>query len=160
MESTCRRWPVAVTCVALVLLRYGGAARPDDITARDLLKSVYDSAPRVPFTAEVTLTAPGGERRLLLSHKRVGDRHATFMEVSEPDNLRDTRFLLFEQLEGADELYIYLPALRRIIPVRDTYGGCLSWLQLEDEFSLEGLQPVLDDGAYERLLQPIRAIRS
>lgn len=119
MESTCRRWSVAVTCVALVLLRCGGAARPDEGSARDLLKSVYESTPQVPFTAEVTLTAPVGERRLLLSHKRVGDRHATFMEVSQPDNLRDTRFLLFEQIEGADELYIYLPALRRIIPVRD-----------------------------------------
>jgi hypothetical protein len=119
MESRSRRVSVAVTCIGLALRRYGGVARPDEGSARDLLKSVYESAPQVPFTAEVTLTAAGGERQLLLSHKRVGNRHATFMEVTQPDNLRDTRFLLFEQLEGADELYIYLPALRRIIPVRD-----------------------------------------
>jgi hypothetical protein len=55
-------------------------------------------------------------------------------------------------------LRVYRLPEPRIIPVRDAYGGCLSWLEVEDELSLDGLQPVLDDAAYERLLQPIRHV--
>jgi hypothetical protein len=55
-------------------------------------------------------------------------------------------------------LRVYRLAEPRIIPVRDAYGGCLSWLELADELSLAGLQPALDAAAYERLVQPIHDI--
>jgi hypothetical protein len=46
----------------------------------------------------------------------------------------------------------------RILQAREEYGGCLSWLELADEVGLAGLQPALDDAAFEEKLAPVRAL--
>jgi outer membrane lipoprotein-sorting protein len=43
----------------------------------------------------------------------------TYMEVTAPLSLKETRFLLFERQQGADELFIWVPALNRVVPVRE-----------------------------------------
>ena len=55
-------------------------------------------------------------------------------------------------------LRVYRLAQPRVIAVREAYGGCLSWLELEEEVPLQGLEPVLDDGAYAQLVAPARAL--
>jgi hypothetical protein len=88
--------------------------------AAGLVKRVIESVPKVAFEADALLTAPGGfTRELRLLHKPVGDADGTFMEVTAPLNLKDTRFLFLERASGADEQFIYVPALKRTIQVLD-----------------------------------------
>jgi hypothetical protein len=95
----------------------GDAAALD---AGGLITRVVESVPKVAFEAQALLTAPGGfTRELRLLHKPVGDADGTFMEVTAPLNLKDTRFLFLERAAGADEQFIYVPALKRTIQVLD-----------------------------------------
>jgi hypothetical protein len=43
------------------------------------------------------------------------------------------------------------------LPVLPAYGGCKSWLTLEQAIPLEGKQPVLDDAAYAARRAAVRA---
>jgi hypothetical protein len=45
-------------------------------------------------------------------------------------------------------LRVYRLAAPQTLPVLPNYGGCKSWLTLEQPLSLEGMQPVLDDTTY------------
>ncbi len=45
-------------------------------------------------------------------------------------------------------LRVYRLPAARTVPVLPSYGGCKSWLTLEQPVSLEGMEPVLDDAAY------------
>jgi hypothetical protein len=54
-------------------------------------------------------------------------------------------------------LRVYRLGEPRIIKVQPEYGGCLSWLHLADAIPLAGLQPALDDAAYETRLAPLHA---
>ena len=40
------------------------------------------------------------------------------------------------------------------LPYREGYGGCKSWIQLEESVSTEGAYPVLDDSAFDKLVSP------
>ena len=40
------------------------------------------------------------------------------------------------------------------LPYREGYGGCRSWIQLEESVSTEGAYPVLDDKSFEKLVSP------
>ena len=42
------------------------------------------------------------------------------------------------------------------LPLRDSYSGCKSWVELEQELSTEGLTPVLADVEYNRQQDEIR----
>jgi hypothetical protein len=55
-------------------------------------------------------------------------------------------------------LRVYRLPEPRIIDALPEYGGCLSWLELAEAFSLADVQPVLDDAAYAARIAPIRAI--
>ena len=44
------------------------------------------------------------------------------------------------------------------IPYRQEYGGCKSWIDLEEPVSLEGSVPVLDDAEYEQKVKAIQQI--
>ena len=93
----------------VLLMTLGTAAHADE-DARALVKRVLDAVPNTPFTAKATLTSDRGwVRELELSHKRVGDVDAAYMEVTSPMDLKDTRFLLFDRVTGRDEQYIYVP---------------------------------------------------
>jgi hypothetical protein len=49
-----------------------------------------------------------------------------------------------------------LPAPARL-PVREAYAGCRSWVELAEEVETEGSVPVLDEGAFVRRAEAIRA---
>jgi hypothetical protein len=40
------------------------------------------------------------------------------------------------------------------LPFRDGYGGCKSWIELEDSVSVEGARPALSDEGFEGLIAP------
>ncbi|WP_193197526.1 DUF1802 family protein [Nostoc sp. MG11] len=44
------------------------------------------------------------------------------------------------------------------IPYRSEYGGCKSWIDLEQSIQIEGAKPVLSDFAYTQLVETIRGI--
>jgi hypothetical protein len=44
------------------------------------------------------------------------------------------------------------------LPYREVYGGCRSWIELEEEVSVSGARPALDDEAFERLAGPALAV--
>lgn len=49
-----------------------------------------------------------------------------------------------------------LPGPARL-PVREAYAGCRSWVDLQDEVETAGSVPVLDEGAFARRAEAIRA---
>jgi hypothetical protein len=44
------------------------------------------------------------------------------------------------------------------IPYQPKYGGCKSWIDLDQPIDLEGAEPVLSDFAYTQLVETIRQI--
>ena len=40
------------------------------------------------------------------------------------------------------------------LPYREGYGGCKSWIELEDSVSVEGARPALSDEEFETLISP------
>jgi hypothetical protein len=44
------------------------------------------------------------------------------------------------------------------IPYLSQYGGCKSWIDLNEQISLTGAEPVLSDAAYTQLVETIRGI--
>jgi outer membrane lipoprotein-sorting protein len=86
--------------------------------ARELVRRTLEAAPHVPFTATMTLTIEGGQvRELSLSHKPIGDARASYLEVTAPLNLKDTRFLFLERTDRPDEQYMYIPSMKRTTQV-------------------------------------------
>jgi hypothetical protein len=109
--------------VALTLLTAATAARlagADTADARDLLRRVLDAAPRETSTARSTLTSSRGwSRDLTMNQKRIGETLAVYIEVTAPHDLKGTRFLMKEKVEGPDEQYIYIPMVKRAIRIAE-----------------------------------------
>lgn len=95
------------------------AAAEDD--ARALVKDMLEATPAVAFQARATVYSPGGwERELTLLHKPLPNGEAaTFMEVTDPQDVKDTRFLFLERAEGRDRQFMYVPSVKRAIEVMD-----------------------------------------
>jgi len=149
MKQRVRFLAIRLTVVLLFALMAGGApgAPPEDGDARALVKRVLDGVPDVPFTATMTLTLEGGaQRQLALSHKRVGDARASYLEVTAPLNVKDVRFLFLERLEGRDEQFVYVPAVNRVTQISE---DARNQPFLGSEFYVSDLvTPALDDFAY------------
>src|SRR5512135_2186247 len=96
---------VAAAAVILGLPALPGRA---DDGALDLTKRVQDAAPKTPLAAKGKITSDRGlVRELELSHKVInGDIDASYMEVTAPMDLKDTRFLFFDHKTGRDEQFI------------------------------------------------------
>ena len=46
------------------------------------------------------------------------------------------------------------------LPYREEYGGCKSWIELEESVSVEGARPALSDEEFEDLISPaVRVLR-
>jgi outer membrane lipoprotein-sorting protein len=114
-----RRWGCLTALATIGMMLPAVGAQAQDNAARDLVQKVRDAAPKVPFRARMVLTSDRGwERDLELSHKRLSDgTEASYMEVTAPMDLKDTRFLVFDHPSGRDEQFIYVPAARRAIQV-------------------------------------------
>src|SRR6478672_6837747 len=92
---------------------------------------------------------------------------AEIFEVTEVDQLRAIAPLhlwsddyALERLRWRPRKPLQLPALRvhRLaepvsLPLRAEYGGCKSWLTLEEAVAVEGARPVLDDVAFGEQLE-------
>ncbi len=96
-------------------------ARAQDDAARALLEKIENATAHVPFIAKAKLSSPtrGWVRELSLKYKHIGDTDASYMEVTAPLDVKDTRFLLLDHEHGADQQFIYVPAIKRSIQVSD-----------------------------------------
>src|SRR5438309_5883223 len=72
--------------------------------------------------------------------------------------------VIAERFEWGHKKEIYAMAVRawRLaevceLPVRESYGGCKSWIELEQEISMEGAQPALSEGQFEQRLKEFRS---
>src|SRR5438477_563502 len=106
MTFVCR-----AACLGAVLLTVTVVGRADDGDAHGLVQRVRDSLPTAPFVAKAKMTSDRGwTRELELSHKHLNnDVDASYMEVTAPMDLKDTRFLVYDHKVGRDEQWIYVP---------------------------------------------------
>ncbi len=137
----------ALMTIGMLLLAVGASAQ--DSAARDLVQKVHDAAPKTPLIAKMVLTSDRGwERDLELSHKHLNDgTDASYMEVTAPMDLKDTRFLVLGRPNGRNEQFIYVPAAKRAIQV-----GAQTRKQafLGSEFAVGDLvQPSVDAFTYK-----------
>jgi hypothetical protein len=51
-------------------------------------------------------------------------------------------------------LRVYLLPEPVELPYSEAYGGCKSWIELEEPVSVTGARPALSDGAFEQLVSP------
>jgi hypothetical protein len=51
-------------------------------------------------------------------------------------------------------LRTYLLSESTELPYREGYGGCKSWIELEEAVSIEGSSPAMDDEEFERVISP------
>ena len=113
-----RGWAFAVALSVAVL--WATTARADDDAGRALLKQVIDAVPKVPFIAKMILKSQNGlVREMTLERKPTKEGDATYLEVTAPDNLKDTRFLFFERGPAGTSQYMYVPFMKRTIQIRD-----------------------------------------
>jgi len=149
MRQRARLLTARMTIVLLSVIAVGPAAGSpaDDGNARALVKRVLDGVPDVPFTATMTLAVEGGvTRELALSHKRVGDARASYLEVTAPLNVKDIRFLFLERIESRDEQFVYVPSVKRVAQIGE---DARKQPFLGSEFYVSDLvTPALDDFTY------------
>lgn len=115
MKAIVVSWSVGLVCVASVAL-----AEAND--ARELVMKVLEARPRTSFIAQATLRSEsrGWTRELTLRYKRLGDVDASYLEVTDPLDVKGTRFLLLDRKRGTDEQYIYVPAMGRTLQVSES----------------------------------------
>lgn len=108
-----------ITLAVAAALAAAVPAGAQDSAGRELLQKVVDAAPRKPFVARAKLTSPsrGWDRDLGLYYKNLDGTDASYMEVTAPFDVKDTRFLMLDRKAGRDEQFIYVPAMKRAIQV-------------------------------------------
>jgi hypothetical protein len=105
--------------LAAAVLALAGTARAAD-PPEELIRRMLHTVPTGSFKAKAKLSSGGGwVRELEMSHKPTKEGEATFLEVTAPADVKDTRFLLLERKEGQDRQFIYMPTVRRAIEVMD-----------------------------------------
>ncbi|WP_413173229.1 DUF1802 family protein [Anabaena azotica] len=74
-------------------------------------------------------------------------------------------FFISDRLKWKARQPLYILLLRtyklpqaQYIPYLPEYGGCKSWIDLDQQVPLEGSQPVLSDAVYGQLVETIRGI--
>jgi hypothetical protein len=112
------RWVSGVAVGVALVVTTAAPGRADE-SALDLMKRVRAAAPKTAFVAKGKLVSDRGlTRELELSHKHMNDGvEASYMEVTAPMDLKDTRFLFFDHETGRDVQFIYVPAAKRAIQV-------------------------------------------
>jgi outer membrane lipoprotein-sorting protein len=107
---------VGLTGVMLVVM--AAAAAAEEESAHDLVKRMLESTAKIPVTARVKLSSDRGwVRELTMSGKPLNGADASYMEVTAPMDMKDTRFLLLDRATGRDEQFIYVPAAKRAMQV-------------------------------------------
>ncbi len=89
-------------------------------------------------------------------------------EISEPESLEAIDPYHMWTPEYAESRFLWRPKkpltvlVLRVyllpelveLPYSDSYGGCKSWIELEEPVSVAGSRPALDDESFERLVSP------
>lgn len=148
---------VALPVAALVTVAPLPTAATD---ARGVMERTFDTA-RVSFRGKMRLVSPGGLERLIdVHHRQDGMASRTYMEITAPFNLRDTRFLSFEHVGRENEHFTYVPMVKRSMQVpkwtleqpflgSDFYMVDIAIPDMNDfEYSLDGERVI--DGATTR----------
>lgn len=107
---------IATIALILVLLAAHASAAAE-MDATELLSRAVRAVPKIPFVANLRLTAPTGVRELDLRHKLIGGVRSSYLEVREPADLRGIRFLFIEHRDKAPEQYIKVTSSRRSVLV-------------------------------------------
>ena len=112
-----RRSPKALVAIAVAVALHTAASAADD-PGRELIQKVIAAIPKVTLEASATLTPEGGVVRLLdLKRKPTKDGDASYLEVSAPQTLKNTRFLFIERGPEGSLQYIYTPSFGRSVRV-------------------------------------------
>lgn len=177
-----REWAVAIKALEagrqIVVLRKGGIAEETKEFRLEspsfFLFPSYEhqrehlvkpgASPSVAETAAEFGASPGTVR--IASYAEVAEE----IEVSDSETLaRLAPFHLWTE-DYAEErlkwkktkplhvllLRVYVLDEPRELPVSDSYGGCKSWLRLEEPVSPSGARPALSDEAFESAVRDIR----
>jgi hypothetical protein len=114
-----RRWTGGV-CVAALLLVSSPVAAADD-EAHVLARRAVEVLPHGTFRARAQLTTgAGAPRELEVRHKMIDGAHASYMEVTAPEDLRGLRFLFIERPGAAPVQYVKVAAARRHVLISET----------------------------------------
>jgi hypothetical protein len=182
LRHTLKEWAVAVKALELgetaLVVRKGGIREKAFAVAnrRFLLLPGYEHQRPELLKPEY--------RELLGTIPDLGDdgplRFTSFAEVrgayeiSEPESLEAIDPYHMWTPEYAESRFLWRPKkpLRVLVlrvyllpepvelPHSDSYGGCKSWIELEEPVSVEGARPALDDESFERLVSPaLEALR-
>jgi hypothetical protein len=94
-------------------------AAEDD--ARALARRAVEVLPHGTFRARAVITTgAGAPRQVEVRHKLVDGAHASYMEVTAPEDLQGLRFLFIERPGAAPTQYVKVAAARRHILVSET----------------------------------------
>jgi len=110
---------------------------------------------------EHLMAAPPPEGEVILSHYVVVKK---MFKITDPDRVQTLSDFHVLNNEEIQKRFFYgrVPGLRLIlarvyqlpkpfrIPIRPSYAGCRSWVDLGQDLPTSGCRPVLDDAAYER----------
>lgn len=135
---------IAAVAAAISPLRAAG-----EESARELFQRLVASVPKVSLVARMKLVSAGSARRFELRQRPLsGGVYGFLVEVTDPFDLKDTRFLFLDRPAGPDEQYVYVPNVRRVVRV----GPQVREQQfLGSEFLLSDLtlpEPAMFDFAY------------
>jgi hypothetical protein len=101
-----------------VVLALGATTYAGDDAGRQLIQKVIEAVPEVSLEAHMTLAFEGGSVRVLdLQRKPTRDGDASYLEVSAPQNLENTRFLFLERGREGSLQYVYTPWFGRSVRV-------------------------------------------
>lgn len=101
----------------LISVAAAGPSAAEELNAADLLGRALRALPKIPFVANLRLTAPTGIRELDLHHKVIGGVRASYLQVEEPADLKGMRFLFIEHRDKAPEQYVKVTSSRRSVLV-------------------------------------------
>ena len=114
---TPRRSQRAIIAIAVVFAVRSVASAADD-DGRPLIQKVVDAVPKVSVESSAMLTPQGGIARVFdLKRKLTKDGEASYLEVTAPENLKDTRFLFIERGPSGSVQYIYTRSFGRSVRV-------------------------------------------
>jgi hypothetical protein len=96
-----------------ILLLFAVAAHGQEESPRDLIKRALDSVPNTTAQATIELSSSRGWTRTIeISGKRIDDAMVSYVEVTAPQDVKDTRFLFFERVNAPDEQHMYIRSTR------------------------------------------------
>ena len=178
-----KEWATVLEAMArgeqTILVRKGGLIEPG--TGFELISNTFVFYPtfehqavqylREPFRAyfeqAASQRAPEGQVRIELFGLAAASwqvRDPSILNRLSPDHIYNDAFLS-QRLKWQPDQPLVIAAIRafrfptpRVLPVAARYAGCKSWVELEAPVSLVGLQPVLDDAAFQERLRRLSAL--